>query len=119
MKTASLWWPVGGLAIVAMIATASLVAEAQQNTNPQDKIINVENVRSSWEYARMVLNDDVVAWQGGETNVDPEAVTLETLYRRLGGKFRPNLTNLLNLLGRDGWELVTTDETVWTFKRKR
>jgi len=119
MKQLNLSWPAKGAAVLTLLAVAAMLAEAQNTSNQKDAPVSAVQARPSWEYARLVLNDSVAAWQAGETNVDPEALRLEPLYRRLGGTFRPNLTNLLNLVGRDGWELVSTDETVWTFKRQR
>lgn len=119
MKQLNLSWPAKGAAVLTLLAVAAMLAEAQDTSNQKDAPVSAVQARPSWEYARLVLNDSVAAWQAGETNVDPEALRLEALYRRLGGTFRPNLTNLLNLVGRDGWELVSTDETVWTFKRHR
>lgn len=102
------------LASLISIGTVAMVANAQTQDRPA-----ADASRVTWEYARLVMSDELVAFHAGETNVVPEAVSLDVLYRRLGGNLRPNLTNLLNAVGNDGWELVTTDESIWTFKRRR
>lgn len=101
------------------IVVAALMASNTQNSERQDDDTVEKIARTNWEYARLVINADVVLWHAGETNVIPEPLNLDNQYRRLGGNFRANLTNLLNLIGSDGWELVATDEMVWTFKRPR
>ena len=73
--------------------------------------------RTTWEYARLLVNDGNTAWHAGENGLIIDVVPLEVQYQRLGGVQPANLTNLLNVIGRDGWELVATDESVWTFKR--
>ncbi len=73
--------------------------------------------RTNWEYARLLVSDGNAAWHAGEVGQIIDIVPLEILYQRLGGNRPANLTNLLNVIGRDGWELVATDESVWTFKR--
>ena len=75
--------------------------------------------QTEWDYARLITDGESVSWHAGEMNVEPQIFTLETQYRRLGGRSRPNVVNLLNQIGSDGWELIVTDEINWTFKRQR
>jgi len=75
--------------------------------------------RGVWEYARLAVDGELASFQAGENNLEIEVFGVEELYRRLGGTFRPNLTNLLNVIGKDGWELVVIEDGVWVFKRKQ
>jgi hypothetical protein len=108
-----------GLASLTGLGAVTMVANAQSRNRTQDRATSIEGTRIAWEYARLVVGDDLVVWHAGETNVVPETLTIDVLYRRMGGNFQPNLTNLLTRIGSDGWELVMTDESVWTFKRRR
>ena len=103
-----------GLVVLAFVVTA--FASPQISTRVTELTNNSQ--QTSWEYARLVTDGDNAIWHAGETNAVPQTFPLNTLYSRLGGRSRPNLTNLLNQIGKDGWELVVTDETNWTFKRR-
>jgi hypothetical protein len=82
----------------------------------------VPKARQQWEYAHLVLGDAAAdtSWQTGTTtlsgsgdvtNPDPTR-TIAELYRQLGGKEgRPTFGLLLDLIGHDGWELVTYTHT--------
>lgn len=73
---------------------------------------------SSFVYAQLtVQGDNQVTFDDGGGNV-PRVGTLDATYRRLGGSQRTSLVNLLNVIGRSGWELVVADGNVWTFKRR-
>jgi hypothetical protein len=108
--------------VIGLIGTAVISANSQGQRGNEERVTATNTnstIAANWSYARLVINGDTVLWHAGENNLDPEPLTLEAQYRRLGGNFRPNLTNLLNLIGQDGWELVATNETIWTFKRPR
>ncbi len=113
MKKASLGL-VMGWGILVVVVLASMLRAA-----PQDPVNSQRNRAGSWEYGRLVVGDENYAWQGGESNVQPEVLNLDNLYRRIGGRSQATFTNLLNQIGKDGWELVTIDDTVYTFKRGR
>ena len=103
-----------GLGLFAFVVTAFAAPQISSRSTE----LTVNSQQSSWEYARLISNGADATWHAGETNAVPQTFPLNTLYSRLGGRSRPNLTNLLNQIGKDGWELVMTDETVWTFKRR-
>ena len=68
-------------------------------------------------YAQLTIRgDDQVSWDPGGNDI-PRVETLDVTYRRLGGTQRTTLVNLLNVVGRNGWELVEVTNNVWTFKR--
>lgn len=104
------------LALVAGFWVVSAYAGAQR----QDGRL-VKPDRSTpvvWQYAMLAVDGELASFQAGENNLELEILGVDDLYRRLGGTFRPNFTNLLNLLGRQGWELVTVEEGVYIFKRR-
>ena len=85
-----------------------------------------------WHYATLVIGDSAVDiyWSDGKTKLEsPGNVTkpnldrsLGELYPQLGGKdANPTLGMLLNLIGENGWEMVSYAHTsaaqVWMFKR--
>jgi len=85
-----------------------------------------------WEYATLVLGDAAVDlnWQAGETsftgpgdvNKPDLSRSVKVLYRQLGGQDQdPTLGMLLNIIGRNGWEMVSyahpSGAQVWMFKR--
>jgi len=89
--------------------------------------------RQQWEYAHLVLGDTAadLNWQNGKTTVSAGDVnkpdptrSIEALYRQLGGKEPdPTLGVLLNLIGQEGWEMVSYSRPsgvqAWVFKRPR
>lgn len=101
----------GILLLFASLVTLAVAQDRERGGRKEGQVI--------WEYARLAVDGDLASFQAGENNLDLEVLGIEDLYRRLGGSFRPNVTNLLNLIGRDGWELVVVDEGVWVFKRRR
>ena len=103
-----------GLVLLAFVVTAFASPQVSSRTTE----LTVNSQQTTWEYARLVTNGNNAAWHAGETNAVPQSFPLSTLYSRLGGRSRPNVTNLLNQIGKDGWELVVTDERIWTFKRR-
>lgn len=106
-----------GTFLVALIAgcwALSVYAAPQDGQRVQsDRLTS-----TSWQYAMLAVDGELASFQAGENNLELEVLGVEDLYRRLGGTFRPNLTNLLNLIGRQGWELVVIEEGVYTFKRE-
>ncbi len=88
--------------------------------------------RPQWEYARLVEGAAAAdyIWSTGKTTLrapgdvakpDPDRAIGE-LYRQLGGKEQgPTFGKLLDLIGQDGWELVSYSSSgaanTWTFKR--
>ena len=98
--------------VVCSIVPTSVASKSATASTP-----SVE--QTEWDYARLITDGESVSWHAGEMNVEPQIFTLETQYRRLGGRSRPNLVNLLNQIGSDGWELIVTDEVYWTFKRQQ
>jgi hypothetical protein len=110
------WMLVTGLGVVLLLVglVALTVAQDRERNNREG---NRERARVVWEYARLAVDGDLASFQAGENNLDLEVLGIEDLYRRLGGSFRPNVTNLLNQIGREGWELVVIDDGVWVFKR--
>lgn len=106
-----------GLALLIGLYLFSVTAYARQQAariGQDDRRVTV-----TWQYAMLAVDGDMASFQAGENNLELEVLNVNDLYRRLGGTFRPNFTNLLNLIGRDGWELVTIEEGVYTFKRRR
>ena len=103
-----------GLVLFALVVTA--VAAPQISTRTSQ--LNINSQQSTWEYARLVTDGEQATWHAGETNAIPQTFPLNTIYKQLGGRSRANLTNLLNQIGEEGWELVATDESNWTFKRQ-
>lgn len=102
-----------GVALTTTAIVASLIASPSR-AQPSATTLNQATV---WEYGRLKIDGDQVTWQAGETNNFIRTFSLADQYRQLKGNSQPTLTNLLNVIGRDGWELVATDEVNWTFKR--
>ncbi len=88
--------------------------------------------RQVWEYASLVVGDTAVDvhWSTGKTTLtSPGDVTkpdldrsVNEVYPKLGGKEKnATLGMLLNLIGQDGWEMVSyahpSGAQVWMFKR--
>jgi hypothetical protein len=103
----------------AVLPTSSAVAQAAK-------------ARQQWEYASVIVADAAgdVHWQTGKTTrSSPGDVSkpdpsrgVNDLYRQLGGKEEaPTLGMLLNLIGQDGWEMVSYTRPpgvqTWMFKR--
>ena len=105
---------VAGLALLVFAIGLIQTPQAQTQVATQQRA-----TQNSWEYGRLIIEGDEATWQGGETSAPLQIFSVDGLYRRLGGRSRSNLTNLLNTIGNDGWELVATDEIIWTFKRQR
>ena len=102
------------LAVSLTLSMGNTQAQTTQIRNVQ----GVNRVNDSVEYAVLsVLDDGTLQFQAGETSVIPQPAELRILYSRLGGRMRPNLPNLLNVIGDDGWRLVTFDNGNWTFIR--
>src|SRR5687768_7147847 len=85
--------------LVAAAATAfALRSGAQPTTSPS---------HARWEYASFLRSDEAAAWQGPDQSaVAPDVFGV---YERLGGKLprdKVNNTEVLNLAGQRGWELV-------------
>ena len=104
-----------GLVLLGFVVTGFA---APQIANRSAQLVN-NSRQVAWEYARLISDGTEATWQAGETNQVQQTFPLETVYRQLGGRSRSNLTNLLNRIGQEGWELVATDEVTWTFKRQR
>jgi hypothetical protein len=108
-----------GLAI-AVLALMVFAIGSYQAPPAQTQVVSQQRVRATtWEYGRLVVSGDEASWQGGESDAPIQVFSLDGLYRRLGGTSRSNINNLLNQIGKDGWELVAADEVTWTFKRPR
>jgi len=88
--------------------------------------------RQQWEYASLIVEDLALDmhWQAGKTTLSSGGDVLKPddkrsvneLYRQMGGKEQdPTLGMLLNLVGQDGWELVSythpSGAQLWMFKR--
>jgi len=119
--------------LLLLACTLALVVPAAPSFLPPGRAAaQAPNARPQWEYASLVIGDAAadVQWQaGGTTLTGPGDVTrpdldrsVKELYRQLGGRSEsPTLGMLLNLIGRDGWEMVSYAHTrgaqVWMFKR--
>jgi len=110
---------------VAVIATgASLLSSGA--------LAQGQKVRQQWEYANLVIGDQAeqVLWQAGKTTLGtvgdatkPQSGRgLDDLFHQMGGKeANPTLGMVLNLIGQDGWEMVSYARPpgvqTWVFKR--
>ena len=111
-----------GLAVMtgqALLPTSSAAAPATK-------------VRQPWEYASLIVGNLAVDvhWETGKASLSsPGDVkkpdldrSVNEVYKQMGGKEQsPTLFVLLNLIGLDGWELVSYAHSdgaqVWMFKR--
>ena len=110
-----------GKTLVLAILLFCGVAAFYLNSTPAHSSESATNQRSQIgiAYAQLVvLNDDQVTWDPGGNNL-ARTETLDSTYRRLGGSQRTSFVNLLNVIGNNGWELVTVSSNVWTFKQRR
>jgi len=91
---------------------------------PQAKKTKPAPARTSWEYCELSWVGDRLRLETGEVVL--ESTSIPDLAAKLGHKTEVNnSTVLLNLLGADGWELVShqhlfegaTRRHFWTFKR--
>lgn len=99
-------------AVIACTAYAASPPQANQTVQ--------QNRSNKWEYAELNLEaENQVTWAPSGSNVIPQVRTFRDLYGRMGGGQRATFVNLLGQIGADGWELVTTDQATWTFKRAR
>jgi hypothetical protein len=112
------------LAVALMIAQTLLPKSSAAAQAPK--------ARQQWEYASLVFGDTALDlhWQAGKTTLvspgnvkkpDPDR-SINALYQQLGGKQEATtLGALLDLIGQDGWELVTyahpPGAQSWMFKR--
>ena len=108
------------------------VLSVQSLLRPNSAAAQVPKAPTHWEYASLVIGDAAadIDWQaGGRLLKEPGDVTrpdldrsIRALYPQLGGKDEnANLGMLLNLIGRDGWEMVSYSRPAgvqtWMFKR--
>jgi len=81
-------------------------------------VVQPAKPRPAWEYGSLVFGETALDlhWQAGKTVLEtPGDVikrdpgpSINELYRKLGGKEEnPTLGIILNLIGQDGWELVS------------
>jgi hypothetical protein len=93
---------------------------AIQSTSAVSTTESSASTATAWEYARLIIDQDENAtWHAGVMNRNPQTFSIDVQYSRLGGSSRANVVNLLNEIGNDGWELVTTDDATYTFKRRK
>lgn len=83
-----------------------------------------------WEYATLAYSDGSYGWEAGGTRLpsaDGAYGPLGDLIKGLGGRVRPgrqepSLVEVLDLVGRDGWEMVgidaSADRRMHVFKRR-
>ncbi len=111
------------LSLVAMVVLGFVITgfAAIQNSTPVSTVESpVSKSATVFGYARLIIDEnDNATWHDGVMNRLPQTYSVDALYRRLGGSSRANVVNLLNEIGNDGWELVTTDEATYTFKRRK
>ena len=96
------------LAVYAFVAPPNW-EQSRQNVSQSNK----------WEYARLVVigEDELSFLRGGD---QPDRIrSTRGLLGDLGGNGKPSLANVLNQIGTKGWELVTIENSTWTFQRRR
>jgi hypothetical protein len=117
-----------------LVSAAALVFAAGPSFLSTSSAARTTKTRPQWEYAHLVLGDTAadIYWQTGKATVssagdvtkpDPSR-SIAALYAQLGGQEEnPNLGALLNLIGRDGWEMVSYTRPpgvqTWWFKRAK
>ena len=102
---------------MGLVLVVSLLASmgSSQAIQAQNQVSN----NRTFEYAVLTISDaETFVFNEGESNIAPRALELRILYSRLGGTSRPTLSNLLNVIGSRGWELVSVDDQIWTFIRR-
>jgi hypothetical protein len=119
--------------LLLLVWTLGLAAMTGQAILPTNKALaQAPKARQKWEYASLMFEDAAMDLhrRAGKTTLDsPGSVTtpdpdrsIEELYRQMGGKeHNPTLGMLLNLIGQDGWEMVSfthpSGVQIWVFKR--
>jgi hypothetical protein len=112
-------------------APAPVPATAPAGAGPavSDPQPAAESARSRWEYATLTFsrNQGGYVWEAADKQVpqSTSGIDLESLIEGLGGKRgeKPaSLVGALDLIGRDGWEMVgidaTADQRTHVFKRR-
>jgi hypothetical protein len=118
-KNALTWIVVGffGLSVFALVQEPRAIAQDRKGASPK------------WEYCEFRLKSTGgIRWEGHNDQVQSTA-TFQELGKNLGMPVKSNMsTAFLNVLGSDGWELVShgmivradrSTEEVWTLKRNK
>jgi hypothetical protein len=121
------------IGLLLLVWTLALTVMTGQALLPANRVgAQAAKVRPKWEYASLVVTDTAAAlhWRAGKTTLDGSGDVLKPdlsrgvneVYRRLGGKDEsPTLGMLLDLIGQDGWEMVSYTRPpgvqTWMFKR--
>jgi hypothetical protein len=121
------------LPLLLLVCTlAVVVVSAQSLLRTNSAAAQVPKAPTHWEYASLVIGDAAadIDWLAGRTMLKglgdvarPDLDrSVQSLFRQLGGKGEnANLGMLLNLIGRDGWEMVSYSRPpgaqTWMFKR--
>jgi len=119
--------------LLLLVWTLGLLAMTAQALLPSDNALaQAPKARQQWEYASLMFEDGAMDlhWRAGKTALDtPGSVTkpdpdrsFKEMYRQLGGKEQnPTLGMILNLIGQDGWEMVSNTHPagvqIYMFKR--
>lgn len=104
------------LIVGAVIAVTSFAASPQQTSRTTQSV--QRPATQTWQYAELTYEgDDKIIWSPSGTNEIPQIRTIRDQYSRFGGRHRATFVNLLGEIGADRWELITVDESMWTFKR--
>ena len=119
--------------LLLLVSTLALVVLTGQSLlPPSSATAQAPKARQQWQYATLIIDDLAVGihWQTGKTTLcSPGDATkkdlarsVRDLVRQLGSKEESTtLGMLLNLIGQDGWEMVsyahTSGAQVWMFKR--
>jgi hypothetical protein len=118
------------LLLVWTLALAVLTGQSLLSTS--SATAQGPKARQQWQYASLVIDDVAVGihWQAGKTTLSSSgdvtkpdlSRSAKEVSRKLGGKEESTtLGMLLNLIGEDGWEMVSyahpSGAQVWMFKR--
>lgn len=119
--------------LLLLVWTLALVVLTEQSLLPTSSATaQAPKARQQWQYATLIIDDYAVGihWQTGKTTLStPGDVTkkdlsrsIKELVRQLGSKEESTtLGTLLNLVGQDGWEMVSyghpSGAQIWMFKR--
>ena len=123
-------WTIPLLLLVWTLGLAVMTGQALLPTN--NALAQAPKARQQWEHAWLMFEDAAMDlhWRAGKkaldtpgsvTNPDPDR-SIKEMYQQLGGKEQnPRLGMLLNLIGQDGWEMVSythpSGVQTWMFKR--
>ena len=119
--------------LLLLVGTAALVALTGPSLHSTNYAgAQAPKARPHWEYAHLVFGDTAaeIQWHTGKTTLRNNATkpdanrSIDELYRQLGGTEQsPTLGVLLNLIGDEGWEMVSYARPpgvqTWVFKRAR